>query len=203
MLLLEQGNATKVILFLMVDSTDHVTPKTGLSPTVTISKNGGAFGSPAGTTAEVGNGWYKLTPTAADTNTQGGLILHATGTAADPADVYCQVLLADQLDSYQAKVWIFNDVLAVTDRYSIIYFKNAQPVTSGITSPTIQVIKATDGSDLIASTALTQVASTGLYKYDATGANLIVLGASYIAKVQATIDGATRSWYQPVGRDST
>jgi hypothetical protein len=74
---LKQSTTDKVIPFLMVSSTDHINGETGLSPTVTLSKNGGAFAAPAGTVAEVGNGWYKLTPAAADTNTLGSLILHA------------------------------------------------------------------------------------------------------------------------------
>lgn len=82
-------------MFLMVDSTDHVTGKTGLTPTVTLSKNGGAFASPSGAVTEVANGWYKVAGNATDTNTLGPLILHATGTAADPVDIYFDVVAVD------------------------------------------------------------------------------------------------------------
>ena len=83
---------TRPIPFMIVQSTDHITGLTGAAPTVTISKNGGAFAAPAGTVAEIGNGWYRLTPAAADTATNGTLLLHATASGGDPADVDCQVV---------------------------------------------------------------------------------------------------------------
>lgn len=67
-------------------SADHVTGGTGLSPAVVISKNGAAFASPIGLVSEIGFGWYKLTPTAADTNTIGALAVHSTAATADPDD---------------------------------------------------------------------------------------------------------------------
>lgn len=44
----QQNPASHPILFPMVDSTDHVSGKTGLTPTVTITKDGGPFVAPAG-----------------------------------------------------------------------------------------------------------------------------------------------------------
>lgn len=79
-------------MFLMVDSADHVTGKTGLTVTVTLSKAGGAFGAAGGTVTEVSSGWYKIALTTTDTNTTGELAYHCTGTAADPTD------FADQVD---------------------------------------------------------------------------------------------------------
>ncbi len=81
-----QSNTTQPLAFLLVLSSDHITGATGKSPVVTISKNGGAFASPAGAITEKGNGWYAVAANAADTNTLGPLILHATGTACDPSD---------------------------------------------------------------------------------------------------------------------
>ena len=72
--------------FLMTDATDHVTGKTGLTVTVTLSKNGGAFASAAAAVSEIGNGWYTLAGNATDRNTIGSLILHASATGADPTD---------------------------------------------------------------------------------------------------------------------
>lgn len=74
-------------MVMMVDSTDHVTGKTGLTLTITASKDGGAFGSIAPTVTERGNGWYNLALTASHTDTLGDLALHITGTAADPTDM--------------------------------------------------------------------------------------------------------------------
>jgi hypothetical protein len=83
---IKQSTTTYPLVFLMVDSTDHVTGKTGLTPTVTLSKAGAAFGAAAGAVSEIANGWYKVAGNATDSGTLGPLILHATGTAADPTD---------------------------------------------------------------------------------------------------------------------
>lgn len=86
--------------FLMVLAADAITPGTGLFPTVLVSKNGGAFASPAGAVAEVGNGLYKLTPTTADTGTLGPLALYATaGTAYDAGRGLYEVVAYDPHDA--------------------------------------------------------------------------------------------------------
>src|SRR5258708_4607616 len=99
MLELKQSATDKVIPFLLVSDTGHILGVTGLTPTVTISKNGGAFAAPAGTVAEIGVGWYKLTPDAADTNTLGILILHAESAGADPSDPQSLVVANDPYDA--------------------------------------------------------------------------------------------------------
>jgi len=55
-------------VFLMKDATDGHTPEPGKSPTVTVSKDGAAFGALSGSPAvsEIGSGWYKVTVAAAD-----------------------------------------------------------------------------------------------------------------------------------------
>lgn len=80
-----QNVATKRC-FVMVDVADHITGKTGLSPTVQISKADGGFANIAGTVAEVGYGWYEASLTAADVNTLGSLKFSITATGADPTD---------------------------------------------------------------------------------------------------------------------
>jgi hypothetical protein len=98
----QQSSASYHWFFYMVDSTDHVSAKTGLSPTVTLSKNGAAFASPAGAVSEVGNGWYKLAANATDRNTLGQLLLHATATGADPTDDSCLIVAFDPFDAVRA-----------------------------------------------------------------------------------------------------
>lgn len=85
-MLIKQGTAVSPLLFLMVDSSDHITGKTGLNPTVTISKNGGAFAAPAGAVTEIGNGVYQIAGNATDSNTLGQVWIHATAAGADPCD---------------------------------------------------------------------------------------------------------------------
>lgn len=77
--------------FFMVSSTDHIAAKTGITPTVNLSKAGGAFAAAGGTVTEVANGWYKIVLTTTDTNTLGDLVFHITGTGADDSDFVDQV----------------------------------------------------------------------------------------------------------------
>lgn len=86
-------STARTLMVLMVDSTDHVTGKTGLTLTITSSKDGAAFASITPTVTERGNGWYSLALTTAHTDTLGDLALHITGTAADPNDMRYSVEL--------------------------------------------------------------------------------------------------------------
>lgn len=74
--------------FLMVDSNNHVTGKTGLTITGTRSIDGGAFSSVTGTIAEVANGVYQIDTSAADLN---GEIITFRFTATDADDRYLTV----------------------------------------------------------------------------------------------------------------
>src|SRR5258708_33456435 len=111
---LKQSATDKIIPFLLVSSTDHINGVTGLTPTVEISKNGAAFAAPAGAIAEIGHGYYKLTPDAADTGTTGALILHASSAGADPSDRECVVVPFDPYDA--ASLGLSNLDAAVTSR---------------------------------------------------------------------------------------
>lgn len=101
-MLLKQSQTAFNLVFLMIDSTDHISPKTGLTPTVTLSKNGGSFGAAAGAVTEIANGWYKVAANATDANTLGPLVLHATGSGADPVDIMFNVVAFDPGDSVRA-----------------------------------------------------------------------------------------------------
>ena len=85
-------DAVTPLVFLMISSADHISPITGLSPTVTISKNGAAFASPAGAVTEIANGWYQVAGNASDSDTVGPVILHATAGGADPTDAVYNVV---------------------------------------------------------------------------------------------------------------
>jgi len=96
---IKQSSTAYPLVFLMVDSSDHITAKTGLSPTVTLSKAGASFASPSGSVSEIGSGWYKVAGNATDSGTLGPLVLHATGTGADPVDVIYRVVAHDVQDA--------------------------------------------------------------------------------------------------------
>lgn len=73
--------------FCMMDSTDHVTPKTGLTVTVQRSIDGAAFANCATPTAtEIGAGWYKIDLAAADLAGD-TIALKCTATGADPVEI--------------------------------------------------------------------------------------------------------------------
>jgi len=92
-------STARAVMILMVDSTDHVTGKTGLTLTITASKAGGAFASITPTVTERGSGWYSLALTTSHTDTLGDLAVHVTGTAADPADFLLSIVAYNPEDS--------------------------------------------------------------------------------------------------------
>jgi hypothetical protein len=93
--LLKQSQTAQPLIFTLVSSTDHISALTGASPTVVLSKNGGATASPAGAVTEVGSGIYKVAGNATDTATLGPLMLYATATGADPVHVEYAVVAFD------------------------------------------------------------------------------------------------------------
>lgn len=82
------NGSTPKIGFILVDATDNETKEPGLTPTVLISKNGGAFAAATNAAVEVptstydGLGFYTVTLTASETDTDGPLMIaaYATGT---------------------------------------------------------------------------------------------------------------------------
>ena len=92
---LKQSTAVNITI-LMIDSSDHVLGKTGLSAGLTIYATKAA-GTPATVTPTVTEldatnvkGVYKLALTSGHTDTLGELQLHITGSGADPTDLKWQ-----------------------------------------------------------------------------------------------------------------
>lgn len=79
----KQNNTVYHYSFYMRDSADGVSPKTGLSPVVTLSKNGGTFAPASGAVTEISGGWYKLAANSTDFNTLGELVINITAVGAD------------------------------------------------------------------------------------------------------------------------
>jgi hypothetical protein len=134
-----------------------------------------------------------LMSTRSDVQSYGDAILDDTGTSG--------VVLAPSEDIYWADIHFTRDSNNAQDEYEVVWIKNGTPVASGITVPKIQVINRTDGSDLVAATAMTQIGSTATYKYD-EDTNRLTTGEAALVVVTATIDGSTRTWKRMVGRDS-
>lgn len=100
--MLKQSSTAQPLLFLLVQSSDHITGLTGASPTVKLGKSGGIGASPSGTVTEIDStnlpGWYKVAGNATDTNTLGPLVLHASAASGDPVDVEYEVVAYDPQD---------------------------------------------------------------------------------------------------------
>ncbi len=114
------------IAFFMSSSTDSITGKTGLTPTVTLSKDGAAFGAAAGSVTEIANGWYYLAATTADTGTLGDLLLHATGTGADNCDdkyLVCLDLPGNTVSSVTGAVGSVTAAVTTTDTANVTSIK--------------------------------------------------------------------------------
>jgi hypothetical protein len=84
--MLKQSTARNLMVYL-VSATDYVTPVTGATLTIALSKAGGAFASISPTVTERGNGWYSLALTSAHTDTLGDFVLRITATGADSIDL--------------------------------------------------------------------------------------------------------------------
>ncbi len=82
-----KNTGSQKIPFVLVDSTDHVTRKTGITVTKTRSIDGAAYASSTGTVTEVGGGLYYLTASAADMNGD-DIVFKFTGTACDPVEIH-------------------------------------------------------------------------------------------------------------------
>jgi hypothetical protein len=81
-MMVKKDQALNNFAFLLVSSTDHVTPKTGATVTATRSIDGGAFAACANSPTEVGSGLYVID--LANTDLNGGVITFAfTATGAD------------------------------------------------------------------------------------------------------------------------
>lgn len=77
------------IVIVMEDSAGSF--KTGLTLTITASKNAAAFASISPTVTELSNGSYKVALTTSHTDTVGELWLYVTATGAEPQYVFCTV----------------------------------------------------------------------------------------------------------------
>ncbi len=106
MLLLRHSTTTTIKLGPALDKTDGVTEETALSPTVNLSKNGGAIAPRNSATAIThdANGWYEVELDTTDTDTLGRLQAYFRDPATHlpvwaefsvlPAQVYDSLVLA-------------------------------------------------------------------------------------------------------------
>jgi hypothetical protein len=151
----------------LVDSADHTTGKTGLTLTITVSKDGGAFGPISPSVTERGTGWYNLALTSSETDTLGDLAMHITAAGADPLDLVDQVV--------PARVKINAAMLKNTSQllqFQMTDSSSHQPVTGLVDGDFTKKIVGIDGaSGSSLSGTITEVDSTnlpGFYKVTLT-----------------------------------
>ncbi len=153
----QQNSTTYPISFFMADSVDRVTGKTGLTPTVTLSKNGSAFAGASGAVSEVANGWYRLAGNAGDRDTLGELIVHADAAGADAADLLIEIVSHNPFDAGMGSVVVDHD----TGGTDALAYKTSGGV--GIDNAVIRAYLKTDydagnlGSAYIKATTTTDV----------------------------------------------
>lgn len=144
----------------MTDSIDRVTGKTGLTLTITASKDGGAFATITPTVTERGNGWYNLALTSSHTDTVGDLALHITGTNADPTDVLMDVEYNANIKKNQALTNFEFLMIDSTDHFT--------PKT-GLT---ITAERSIDGGAFASCANSASAVANGIYKIDFAATDL-------------------------------
>lgn len=92
---IQQYDSNKAIQFKMVSSSDHLSPATGATITLKISKNGAVLANPSGSVTEVGQGVYSFQPSVVDLNTIGGFGLLATASGCDETTAFYEIRGSD------------------------------------------------------------------------------------------------------------
>ena len=108
-----------VYRFFLVDATDDETPETGQSPVPSVylmKSDETSFTAADGTVTECAQGWYTVTLTTGETDTDGDLCIYATGTGTDrwndkvqvytpPTGPYTVTISDSQLFAIADTVW--------------------------------------------------------------------------------------------------
>lgn len=195
--LVQQSTAGDPLFFFLTASSDHITGLTGATATVTISKNGAAFGAPAGAVSEIANGWYQVAGNATDTGTLGDIILHATATSADPFDgVVAQVVAFNPrnanlgLSNVSANVAQWNGSNVVAPNVAGVPLVDLK-YTLGTISPAAAGSVSVDWAQTVGKTAVVDFTNTTIKNLDGntvqTGDAFARLGAPAGASTAADI----------------
>lgn len=163
---IKQSSAFNLPLKMFLAS-DHVTAATGKTLTVTLSKNGGSFAAAGATVSELTNGWYNVALTTTDTNTLGALVIRATATACDDAEVVAQVVAFDPSTTWFGGVRK-NTALAA---FSFLMFDSSDHV-SGKTGLTVTAQRSIDGGSFASCANSAAEVANGVYKIDLAAADL-------------------------------
>lgn len=181
---LRQSTSVDVGIGPFLDSTDGVTPKTGLTitqPDIRLKKNGGAWAqkNAAQTLSHEENGWYEVTLDATDTNTLGVLMLAVAEAGALQVWHEFMVVPANVWDS-----WFGSDLQQV----DVAQFGNANG-TFASGRPEVNTTHAAGtawGSGAITAAAIaTDAITAAKIAANAIGSSEIADGAITAAKIAA------------------
>ena len=176
-------SAAYIRLFVMVASSDHVSPATqtvmgSVLPTVKLGKAGASGVTAAGTVAEINSttvpGMYQITLTPTDTGTIGDLVFHCTGPNADPTDFVDQVqaqVVSDLLLSVNGRALIADNIIA--NQVSGFNFLMVDAVT-GLSKPglTITAQRSQNGHGFAPCANPVTEISNGYYNINLSAADL-------------------------------
>lgn len=188
----QQSTTAYALMFLLVQSSDHITPLTGAAPTVKLSKNGGGGAAPSGTVSEVDAtnmpGWYKVAGNATDSNTLGSLALHATAASADPSDTIYEVVAQDLTTATVAAVTTVTNLTNAPTAGDLTATMKAS-VTAAATAATPTAAAVTAAVTVTGDLSATMKASVTTAATAATPAAASVTGAvgSVVAPVDANV----------------
>lgn len=109
-----------------------------------------------------------------------------------------------EADVYYADVKFLKDKSNSRDEYNVSWFRNAQPLGSGdVSGPRINVVKTSDGTDLIADRTLTYTSPIhgALRHNEAVNTAVAASGEAYLVHVSGVIDAEYHQWTKLVGID--
>lgn len=193
---IQQSTTADPLFFYLTSSTDHISPLTGLGSgaVVTLSKNGAAFAAPSGAISEIANGWYQVAGNATDTGTLGALMLHATGTGADPSDTLVAQIVA--YNPRNANLGLSNVAVNVAQWNGT---NVATPATAGIPDVNTKNLGGTaqTGRDVGASVLLSS--GTGAGQLSITSgvaqANLAQILGTALTETAGQLAAAFKQWF--------
>lgn len=152
----KQSTTTYPIQFPMRDSAGAL--QTGKTVSISISKNGGSFGSASGAVTEIGSsGVYSWAGNATDRNTIGELRVTATATGCDATDFTLNIVAYDPFNEVNANVtqWLGNAVTwestASRPAVAVTHWNEYAVNSTGIGAtnyPVVAVLKAYDSVSL-------------------------------------------------------
>lgn len=184
-------------------STDHVSPATGKTIAITISKNGAAYGNPSGgatNATEIASGSYYVDLSTTDTGTTGPLFVMGTSSGVDNVVAIYDVVLAtnggftgipNAAPGAAGGVFIAgtNAATTVTTAFTTTFTGNltgsVASVTAAVSISTAQALGSARALDSIADTSLTINDALQCAVAAAAGKEAIV-GTAFTVKTPST-----------------